>query len=305
MTDQPKFVNLESFTWNTEEEYIIKKSIRNLDSPIIEHNEDARRRLKKIGKKCLPYIIEAIENNALTPDCISYELPEVFALFKKNAVSFLIPYLDNPNEDLVDAAISAITEVGKPAVPILCEEIDTENIVIRQKIIEILGSIGDKKALPVLIETLSDPEESVRSEAEWALEQFDSSIYDQILPLLNSDSIHQICSAIYILPRLDRDKGISAVIPLLKNTDEEIFDSLFRSFSFLKPIPVDELLTYVHSENTQELCVVLNILANCEDTSVIEKISHLKDHPDDGVRETAEWAIDMLTESRDKTPLII
>ena len=70
--------------------------------------------------------MEAIENDAFDSDTIRDELPEVLALFKKDAVSFLIPYLDNPNEDLVYAAQAAIEEVGKNAVPILCEEIETE-----------------------------------------------------------------------------------------------------------------------------------------------------------------------------------
>ncbi|MCA1915733.1 HEAT repeat domain-containing protein [Methanospirillum hungatei] len=305
MEKKPIFIHLESFTWKSEEEYIIKKSIRNLHSPFMDLADDARRRLKRVGKKCIPYIIEAIEQNDLDSDIVRYELPEVLALFKKDAVSFLIPCLDNPNEDLVYVAKSAIEEVGKNAVPILCKEIETDNLVIKQKIIEILGSIGDKKAIPVLVKCLSDPDESIRDEAEWSLTEIGSSCYDQVLPLLSSDSVQLLCSAIYILPQVDQAKGVSAVIPLFNHPDDDVYNSVIDSLMGLNPAPVDELLSHIHSESTQELIGILNVLANSRNILVIEKISHLKEHPDDDVKEIAEWAIDLLTRSQNEKPIPI
>ncbi len=249
--------------------------------------------------------MEAIENDAFDSDTIRDELPEVLALFKKDAVLFLIPYLDNPNEDIAFAAESAIEEVGKNAVPILCEEIETDNLVVKGKIIEILGSIGDKKAIPVLIKCLSHPEKSIRDEAEWSLTEIGSSCYDQVLPLLSSDSVQLICSAIYILPRVDPTKGFSAIIPLFNHSDDDVYDSVIDSFIGLNPKPVDELLSHIHSESTQELIGILNVLANSRDISVIEKISHLKEHPDNEVNETAEWAIDLINRSQNEKPIEI
>jgi len=294
MDKNPIFIILESFTWESKEEYIIKKSIRNLNSPFPDIEEDARKRLKKVGKKSLPYIIEAIEHNDLDSDTIRYILPEVFALFKKDAVSFLIPYLDNPNEDLVYAAESTIEEIGKNAVSILCKEIETDNLVVKGKIIEILGTIGDKKAIPLLIKCLSHPEESIRDEAEWSLTQIGSDCYDQVLPLLSSDSVQLICSAIHILPRVDPTKGVSAIIPLFNHPDDEVFNCVYRSLIRLDTLPVYELLSYLHSGSIEELVGILNVFATSRDISVIEKISYLKEHPDTDVRETAEWAIESI-----------
>lgn len=305
MDKKPIFVHLESFTWNSEEEYIIKKSIRNLDSPFPDLVEDAQKRLKKLGKKCLPFFVEAIENDAFDSDTIRDELPEVLALFKKDAVSFLIPYLDNPNEDLVYAAQAAIEEVGKNAVPILCEEIETDNLVVKGKIIEILGFLGDKKAIPVLIKCLSHPEKSIRDEAEWSLTQIGSPCYDQVLPLLSSDSVQLICSAIYILPRVDRARGVSAIIPLFNHPDYEIFNCVYRSLNRLDTKPIDELLSYLNSESIEEIVGILNVFATSKDISVVEKISPLKEHPDIDVRETAEWVIDQINGSQNEKPIEI
>jgi len=298
MAKQPQFIRLESFTWNSPEEYLIKKSIRNLGSPFPEFVDDAKKLLKKSGKKCLPYIIEAIENDDLEPDTITDILPEVLVLFKKDAVSFLIPYLDDANEDWAYAAKSTIEEIGKPAVPILCSAVDTSNLIIMGKIIDILGTIGDKNAIPTLIKCLSHPEESIRDDATWSLKEIGSPCYNQVLPLLSSDDIQLVCAAIQILPAVDTKKGVPAVIPLFSHPDDEVYDLVFDSLLYLDPRPVDELVLHLKSDNVQELIGILNVLANCKDVSAIEKISPLKQHPDTDVSETAEWAIGLILKSQ-------
>ena len=298
MSQQPQIIRLESFTWNSPEEYLIKKSIRNLGSPFPEFVDDAKKVLKKAGKKCFPYIIEAIENDDLESDTITDILPEVFVLFKKDAVRFLIPYLDDANEDLAYAAESTIEEVGKAAVPILCDAIDTSNLIVKGKIIDILGTIGDKKAVPTLIKCLSDPEESIRDKATWSLKEIGSPCYNQVLPLLSSEDKQLVCAAIEILPAVDTKKGVPAVVPLFSHPDEEVCDIVFDSLLYLDPRPVDELVLHLKSDNVQELCGILNVLANSKDASAIEKITPLMEHPDTDVSETAEWAIGLILKSQ-------
>lgn len=298
MSKQPQIIRLESFTWNSPEEYLIKKSIRNLGSPFPEFVDDAEKVLKKTGKKCLPYFIEAIENDDLSSDTIKYILPEVLVLFKKDAVKFLIPYLDSENEDLAYAAESTIEEVGKAAVPILCDAIDTSNLIIKGKLIDLLGTIGDKKAIPTLIKCLSDPEESIRDDATWSLKELGSPCYNQVLPLLSSDDIHLVCAAVQILPAVDAKKGVPAVIPLFSHPDDEVYDTVFSSLVRLNTPPVDELVSHLQSDSVQVLFGILNVLANSKDTSAIEKITPLKEHPDTDVSETAEWAIGLILKSQ-------
>jgi len=56
----------------------------------------------------------------------------------------------------------AVQEIGEPAIPALSLVLHDRDNSVRKQAIEILGSIGDKKAIPTLIRSLADEDAEVR-----------------------------------------------------------------------------------------------------------------------------------------------
>jgi HEAT repeat protein len=115
----------------------LKKLIRELDDPDEEVRINA---IKKLGEKkavsSVPKLIEALK------------------------------WGSNPYVDL--GARKALIKIGEPAVPALIEKIKGEDSFVRNNAIRVLGEIGDRRAVPVLIEAVKDKTRG-RSEAASAL----------------------------------------------------------------------------------------------------------------------------------------
>ncbi|MFH0966483.1 MAG: HEAT repeat domain-containing protein [Methanobacteriota archaeon] len=319
MVNNPAIISLESFTWKTPEEYRIKKSIRNLDCPFPDLVDDAKVLLKRTGKKAIPYILEAIESRVFEGDTIRYELPEVFALFGKDSVPVLIPLLagadetadaDDDNDDdegdidygyvLQYAAESALQEIGKTGVPLLCKGMSDTNPVIRSKIASILGEISDKRAVPALVQALADPDNDVRSEAVQALIAIGSPSYDKVLPLLRDPSIDLQIAAITILPEVNREKGIAAIVPFFEDSREEVWDAVYDSLTEMESKPISEMIAYLDCGKKEVIIGVLNILVNVGDRTLIPIITPFTRDVDEEIRNVADWSIEEL--SKEKMP---
>jgi len=59
----------------------------------------------------------------------------------------------------------AVQEIGEPAIPALSSVLHDRDSSVRMQAIEILGSIGDRKAIPALIRSLADENAEVRWKA--------------------------------------------------------------------------------------------------------------------------------------------
>ena len=59
----------------------------------------------------------------------------------------------------------AVQEIGEPAIPALSSVLHDRDSSVRMQAIDILGSIGDEKAIPALIRSLADENPEVRWKA--------------------------------------------------------------------------------------------------------------------------------------------
>ena len=170
--------------------------------------------------------------------------------------------------------------------------------MIRSKIVSLLREISDPRAIPALVTSLSDPDEGVRDKAKQALISIGSPCYDKVLPLLTHESVQVVSAAIVILPEVNREKGIAAVVPFFKDPRDEVWDAIYDSLIYLDPKPVSEMIAYLDSEGSEILIGALNILVNVGDASLIPLISPLTGHADEYVRDVAEWSIEVLSKER-------
>ena len=86
---------------------------------------------------------------------------DVKKMAKAKDVSGLIKLFED--ENLRDSAANAIIDIGKTAVDPLIEALGNKNVIIRVVSAQVLGMIGDERAIEHLIKLFEDDDEDVRS----------------------------------------------------------------------------------------------------------------------------------------------
>ncbi len=107
-----------------------------------------------------------------------------------------IQRLDNPDIELSVMAAAKLGKMGdRMAVPPLIENLRTRTAIIRASCARALGELGDPAAIPVLIEALRDQDQSVSYTAADALGQIGSNkavpALMQIMKACRSPSHHE------------------------------------------------------------------------------------------------------------------
>jgi HEAT repeat protein len=291
MTKESIIVYLPSFSWKTPEEYQIKKAIADLERPFPEQVVETIKFLKKAGKAVLPYMQDAMEEKQFEENLLWEEVPKVFANIGEPAIPVLIKWLAHEDEYFYNMAEEALEMIGKPTVPALCKAITNPDAEVRMRIISVLGKTKDARALPYLITALSDADKYVGGCAQDAIIAIKPSSYNQILPLLKSDDLRLVCSAISLLPAINRKKGIAEIMPFFTDTRDEIWDAVYDSLRYLQPPPVSELLKFLSDKDPQVIVGAMNVLVPFKDKKTIPSVEPLLNHPDENVRECAVWCI--------------
>ena len=98
--------------------------------------------------------------------------------------------------------------------PIIYALLNDHDSLIKQKAAETLGTIGDRRAVPHLIEIIKDGEPEVKQEAARALGELrDIRALQPLIESLNDDSLNVVASAAFALYLLGNSK---AHVPLVK-----------------------------------------------------------------------------------------
>jgi HEAT repeat protein len=114
---------------------------------------------------------------------------EIIRLQKIGDLDGLIELLLHPDLDVRGRAALALTELGEKSVEPLIRVLERVSPEDWHWIAAILGQVGDKRAIPVLLEGLRSPEDSIRSSAARALSRIHSPvIVDAILSALKDPS---------------------------------------------------------------------------------------------------------------------
>jgi HEAT repeat protein len=120
------------------------------------------------------------------------------------------------NAGLRNSAVEALTRMGEPAVPSLIKHKNDPSADVRKFIIDVLGGIGDQRALRALVDALEDPDENVRSTAAENLGVVggDESVRSLLRNLERDDLLLQY-SSLHALARIGRPVPLVALVPLL------------------------------------------------------------------------------------------
>jgi HEAT repeat protein len=127
----------------------------------------------------------------------------------------MIENLQKPNASQAKRRIIAM---GQLAVPTLVQKLHEANVGQGQQIIEVLGRIGDKRALPVLVDYVEDEDKWYRCSAVHAVGRIAKK---EAVPLLTAslqDESQEVCiNAIQMLGTLGEPGAIPHLIDLVRD----------------------------------------------------------------------------------------
>ncbi len=315
---------IEGFSAVTRKEYIIKKCIYNIGCVFPDIVEQSKENLAMFGADTvLPYLQAAIEKKEYETEDFWNDVGDLYVMLGVKSVPYLIPLIEmsfrreeemaeetdemeDPGDlDFYDpdaekpftircAATEALVGIGSPAVPFLCKALQSGNDKMKDTIIDILGEIRDASALPDLIAIFDDPNKDLHWSAKEAIINLGPSIYDEILTNLHATNPYLICASAYILPRLDRNRGIADLIPLFDGGSDYQWEGAYQSLSSLEPFPETEMIQQFSADNSEYIVGALCVLADSRNEAIIPDIQKLLTHPGEDVPYFAQRAIDAI-----------
>lgn len=124
-------------------------------------------------------------------------------------------YLDE-NAGARNSAIEALVRLGKKATSLLIEGFHTPNRDVRKFIIDVIGEVKDRRALPLLLRALKDEDDNVRASAVEHLGQMgDLSVVDALIEILEGGDLWTAFPAADALGRIGDKKAIPHLLHAL------------------------------------------------------------------------------------------
>ena len=115
-----------------------------------------------------------------------------------------------------NSAIETLVRLGKSATSFLLDAFETTNRDVRKFIVDIIGEVKDRKALPLLLKALKDDDDNVRASSVEHLGQMgDPSVVDALIEILKSGDLWTAFPAADALGRIGDKKAIPSLIGAL------------------------------------------------------------------------------------------
>lgn len=128
-------------------------------------------------------------------------------LGRTESVPELVEALNSTEASLRDAATESLLRFGQNAVPSLLTAITRPETYLRERVVEILGLIGDRSVVPTLMDRLTDPELNVRLATLRALGALGGEMaYSGLLQAVNDAATRD--TALSILSQSNSDAAI-------------------------------------------------------------------------------------------------
>jgi HEAT repeat protein len=133
------------------------------------------------------------------------------------------------NAGLRNSAVETLERLGSRAVPVLCRHGGDADHDVRKFVLDILGSIGDAGALPLMISALADPEPNVCAAAAENLGKIgDARAVPELLKALEKTDIWLRYTILEALGRIGKAVPMSLIAPMAGENllKKAVFDCL-------------------------------------------------------------------------------
>ncbi len=206
--------------------------------------------------------------------------------------------------ELRDEIVEALVRHGPATVELLISQLESEDLEVRRSAVIALGRIGDSKATPALVETLT--EDSLAVEGANALGRIgDPQALDGLVNLIgNTDaSIRQ--AAVSALNSLTLPSMAKRIIPLLHDPDPNVRESAVKIAGYFGyPESAGALLELSHDSNKRVRCAALEHLPFVEDERALDVLIQAMKEETPAVRAAAARALGNMFGPEVEQPLI-
>jgi len=230
------------------------------------------------GKEVVVPLIRLLKNK---DSVVQYAAAEALAVIGQPAVPFLIDELKNTDPDIVLIAINTLGKTGEqqavqPLIDLLHNDLPD---AVRMSVVKALGRLKDPRAVPVLMDRLTDRVSVVRGLAAEALVDMGTAGIDPLVEILgnNDPEIQDLASDALV------KIGAPAVEPLLEKLSENdpkfswpIIDILGRIGDERAVTPLIEKLQSPDPDIAMKAADALGVIGN--ESAVEPLILVLKDH---------------------------
>jgi len=141
----------------------------------------------------------------------------------------IVNLLASDNAGLRNSAVEVLERVGAPAMPVLCRHVEDSDHDVRKFVMDILGTIGDDRAVPLLAKALDDPEPNVCAAAAENLGKIgDGKAVPHLLRALEKNDIWLRYTILEALGKIGKTVPMAVIAPLAgeKLLTRAVFDCL-------------------------------------------------------------------------------
>jgi len=176
---------------------------------------------------------------------------------------------------------------------------------VRERAAVSLGNIGDKLAVPALIEALDDSEDGVRREATKALGFIkDARAVPSLLEALSDRDANVRMYAAYALGEIKDAKAASALLKALNDPEWYVRDQAAWALREIRDPKIADSLVAALTEDNADVTQIFWLLGCLEDARICDRLATLLKNPDARTRMRAVHGLSTLDGANVIDPLI-
>ncbi len=134
----------------------------------------------------------------------------------------LMEIITDSNIEVGLAAIEALERFGTPVIDRLVQLLGNTDAAIRQRTVNILGSLRDKRIVEPLVRVLSDRDSRVRKEAAKALKKSDTLMLEHFAEAVESNEWERQRRAVEALGTIEDTRTVVVLIQALEDDDADV-----------------------------------------------------------------------------------
>ena len=193
--------------------------------------------------------------------------PDIERLREQHAIQKLIRALNHKDDEVAWHAMEALTDIGQPAVELLCDAIQNKHIKIRRGVIEVLGNLGDKRAVPTLCLALNDP--TISDVTAAALGKIgDNKAVDPLLNIINkyqydprgTNKLRTAINATTALRKIGDTNAAESLASILSINNFSVHKNIVEALVNIGQNAINPLCKALSDENVQVRSSAANIL---------------------------------------------
>lgn len=227
---------------------------------------------------------------------------EILTNIGQDSIDMLVGLPGDANKDVKKSAIEILGEIGDvKAVPHLKEVLFDSDVNIVCAAAEAIGKIGDKDAIDALIKKYNISNEYVKYSCIVALGKIgDTKSVDFLLSALHSKELFVQYGIIEALGRIGDKKAVKHLIPLLESNDSLIYKAAMNSIGRIDIKSFDTIF-----KETDNKSLINCILSSLDDSNVRLKRYALIALASAGVLVVAEDLLKIYLENEELMPFVV